>query len=134
MRTTTKRVKRWRDQDMAVRRCAAGFIEAEKSFRKIDGVKDLGVLETALLAGSTSLPRGSRKMNHTAAGSNCERASLSPGRNALSEAGDGLAFRAARFCTIRRDRDLWRAAFQHLHCKDSVFFPREKCLSAPIQY
>jgi hypothetical protein len=33
---------------MALRWCAAGFIEAEKSFRKIDGVKDLWMLETAL--------------------------------------------------------------------------------------
>ena len=48
VRTTTNRVKRWRDQDMALRWCAAGFIEAEKSFRKIAGVKDLWVLETAL--------------------------------------------------------------------------------------
>ena len=48
VRTTTNRLKRWRDQDMALRWCAAGFIEAEKSFRKIAGVKDLWVLETAL--------------------------------------------------------------------------------------
>ena len=48
VRTTTNRVKRWRTQDMALRWCAAGFLEAEKSFRKIDGVKDLWVLETAL--------------------------------------------------------------------------------------
>ena len=48
VRTTTCRVKRWRSQDMTLRWCAAGFLEAEKSFRKIDGVKDLWVLETAL--------------------------------------------------------------------------------------
>ncbi|MFM8768425.1 MAG: IS256 family transposase, partial [Rubrivivax sp.] len=33
---------------MALRWCAAGFLEAEKSFRRIDGVKDLWVLEVAL--------------------------------------------------------------------------------------
>ncbi len=48
VRTTTNRVKRWRSQDMALRWCAAGFIEAGKSFRRIAGVKDLWVLETAL--------------------------------------------------------------------------------------
>jgi len=41
-------VKRWRDQDMALRWVAAGFLEAEKSFRRIDGVKDLWVLAVAL--------------------------------------------------------------------------------------
>jgi putative transposase len=48
VRTTTHRVKRWRDQDMALRWVAAGFLEAEKSFRRIDGVKDLWVLAVAL--------------------------------------------------------------------------------------
>jgi transposase-like protein len=48
VRTTTNRVKRWRDQDMALRWVAAGFLEAEKSFRRIDGVKDLWVLAVAL--------------------------------------------------------------------------------------
>jgi putative transposase len=48
VRTTTNRVKRWRGQDMALRWCAAGFLEAQKSFRKIVGVKDLWVLEAAL--------------------------------------------------------------------------------------
>lgn len=48
VRTTTNRVKRWRDQNMALRWVAAGFLEAEKSFRRIDGVKDLWVLAVAL--------------------------------------------------------------------------------------
>ena len=48
VRTTTNRVKRWRDQDMALRWVAAGFLEAEKSFRRIDGVKELWVLAVAL--------------------------------------------------------------------------------------
>jgi transposase-like protein len=48
VRTTTKRVKRWRDQDMALRWVAAGFLEAEKTFRRIDGMKELWVLAVAL--------------------------------------------------------------------------------------
>jgi len=46
--TTTNRVTRWRDQDMAWRWVAGGFLESEKSFRRIDGVKDLWVLAFAL--------------------------------------------------------------------------------------
>ncbi len=48
VRTTTNRAKRWRDQNTALHWCAAGFIEAGKSFLKIDGAKDMRVLETAL--------------------------------------------------------------------------------------
>lgn len=48
VRATTQRVKRWRDQDMALRWTAAGFLEAEKSFRKLQGFKDLWILRTAL--------------------------------------------------------------------------------------
>lgn len=48
VRETIHRVKHWRDQEMALRWCAAGFLEAEKSFRRIDGVKDLWMLEVAL--------------------------------------------------------------------------------------
>lgn len=48
VRTTTNRVKRWRDQDMALRWVAAGFLEAQKSFRRVGGLKDLWVLAVAL--------------------------------------------------------------------------------------
>jgi hypothetical protein len=41
-------VKRYRDADMAVRWAAAGFLEAEKNFRKILGVSELWVLAAAL--------------------------------------------------------------------------------------
>lgn len=58
VRTTTNRVKRWRDQDMALRWAAAGFLEAEKSFRRIAGVKDLWVLAVAL---GRELPTNSAK-------------------------------------------------------------------------
>jgi transposase-like protein len=48
VRRVTRRVSRYRDAEMALRWTAAGFLEAEKSFRKIHGVKDLWVLATAL--------------------------------------------------------------------------------------
>jgi putative transposase len=48
VRSTTQRVKRWRDQDMALRWTAAGFLEAEKSFRKVLGFKELWILRVAL--------------------------------------------------------------------------------------
>lgn len=48
VRRVTYRVNRYRDADMALRWTATGFLEAEKSFRRIQGVKDLWVLATAL--------------------------------------------------------------------------------------
>lgn len=48
VRRVTHRVTRYRDAAMALRWTATGFLEAEKTFRKIQGVKDLWVLATAL--------------------------------------------------------------------------------------
>ena len=48
VRSMTQRVKHWRDQDMALRWTAAGFLEAEKSFRKVLGFKELWILGVAL--------------------------------------------------------------------------------------
>ena len=48
VRSTTQRVKRWRDQDMALRWTAAGFLEAERAFRKVLGFKELWILRAAL--------------------------------------------------------------------------------------
>lgn len=48
VRATTRRVKRYRDAEMVKRWVAAGFLEAEKSFRKIQGIKDLWTLKAAL--------------------------------------------------------------------------------------
>jgi transposase-like protein len=48
VRRVTRRVCRYRDARMALRWTAAGFLEAEKSFRRIQGHKDLWVLATAL--------------------------------------------------------------------------------------
>jgi hypothetical protein len=49
VRRVTRRVTRYRDADMAMRWTATGFLEAEKTFRKISGVDDLWILATALL-------------------------------------------------------------------------------------
>ena len=48
VRRTSRRVTRYRDADMALRWTAAGFIEAQKSFRKIQGIRDLWILKAAL--------------------------------------------------------------------------------------
>ena len=48
VRRSSRRVTRYRDADMALRWTATGFIEAQRSFRKIQGVKDLWILKTAL--------------------------------------------------------------------------------------
>ncbi len=41
-------VKRWRDGQMALRWCAAGMIEAEKQFRRVNGHLHLPALRAAL--------------------------------------------------------------------------------------
>jgi hypothetical protein len=48
VRRTSQRVTNYSDADMALRWTAAGFIEAQKSFRKIQGIKDLWILKAAL--------------------------------------------------------------------------------------
>lgn len=48
VRRVTRRVSHYRDADMALRWVATGFLEAEKRFRRIHGVKDLWVLASAL--------------------------------------------------------------------------------------
>ncbi len=49
-RTTTGNVKRWRDGQMRRRWCAAGMLEAEKSFRRVRGYKQMPVLVKQLRA------------------------------------------------------------------------------------
>ncbi len=48
VRRTSRGVTRYRDANMALRWSAAGFLEAQKSFRKIQGIKDLWILKAAL--------------------------------------------------------------------------------------
>jgi putative transposase len=40
-------VKRWRDGQMALRRCAAGMVEAGKQFRRVNGHLHLPTLRAA---------------------------------------------------------------------------------------
>ncbi len=47
-RTVTDNVKRWRDGQMVLRWTAAGLLEAEQQFRRINGYRDLHVLKRAL--------------------------------------------------------------------------------------
>lgn len=47
-RSTTGNVKRWRDGKMVKRWVAAGMLNAERSFRRVKGCNDMGVLIAAL--------------------------------------------------------------------------------------
>ena len=40
-RTVTRRVKRWRDGSMKLRRCATGLLKVEQKFRRIKGYRDI---------------------------------------------------------------------------------------------
>lgn len=48
VRATSRRVTNYQDRDTVLRWTAAGFLQAEKSFRKIQGLKDLWMLKAAL--------------------------------------------------------------------------------------
>jgi putative transposase len=48
VRRVTGRICRWRDPEMVLRWMASAYLEAEKSFRRIQGYRDLWVLSTAL--------------------------------------------------------------------------------------
>jgi transposase-like protein len=47
-RSTARNVKRWRSGKMALRWTAAGMLEAERQFRRVNGFKDLQMLKQAL--------------------------------------------------------------------------------------
>jgi hypothetical protein len=47
-RTTTANVKRWRDCEMRRRWCAAGMLEAERSFRRVRGYRQMPALVAQL--------------------------------------------------------------------------------------
>lgn len=47
-RDAHRHVKRWRSGEMALRWVAAGMLEAERQFRKINGYRDLHILKRAL--------------------------------------------------------------------------------------
>ncbi|NIA26353.1 MAG: hypothetical protein GWP04_12475 [Gammaproteobacteria bacterium] len=54
-RTTTSNVKRWRDGEMRRRWCAAGMLEAEKSFRRVKGYRQMPALVTQLRAHAAAI-------------------------------------------------------------------------------
>ena len=47
-RSTARNVKRWRDGTMIKRWCAAGMINAQRSFRRVKGYKNMPILVAAL--------------------------------------------------------------------------------------
>lgn len=49
-RTVTGNVKRWRDGGMMLRWTAAGVLEADKQFRRVNGYRDLLLLRISLQA------------------------------------------------------------------------------------
>ena len=55
-RTTMGHVKRWRDGTMKKRWLAAGMLEAERSFRRVKGCKEMPVLVAALHRHAAGLP------------------------------------------------------------------------------
>ena len=55
-RTVTGNVKRWRDGEMILRWTAAGVLEAEKQFRRVNGYRDLQLLRIALAARAQPAP------------------------------------------------------------------------------
>jgi putative transposase len=60
MRWRTRNVKRWRDGEMVLRWLASAFLDAEKTFRRIQGYRDLWMLDAAL-GEPTEAKRDSRK-------------------------------------------------------------------------
>lgn len=66
-RTTTARVKRWQDGDMRQRWCAAGMLEAQRSFRRVKGCKQMPQLIAALRRHAASVTPDKYDQNTDAA-------------------------------------------------------------------
>jgi putative transposase len=62
VRLRTRRVCRWRDGQMVLRWAAAAFLMTEKSFRKIQGYRDLWMLKAILEEGSRSIQQPVEKV------------------------------------------------------------------------
>jgi len=56
VRRTQRNVKRWRDGDMRLRWTAAGMAEAQHSFRRVKGHRDLPKLTAAIQRELTPTP------------------------------------------------------------------------------
>jgi len=59
-RSTSRNVKRWRSGEMALRWTAAGMLEAERQFRRLNGYRDLHLLKAALRAHEEVVKGGKR--------------------------------------------------------------------------
>ena len=55
-RDTTKNVKRWRDGKMIKRWCAAGMVNAERSFRRLKGYRQMPTFVAALASHVEAVP------------------------------------------------------------------------------
>ena len=51
-----RRVSKWRDGEMVLRHMAAGFLEAERGFRRVRGYRQLPFLEASLYAATGAIP------------------------------------------------------------------------------
>jgi putative transposase len=58
VREMARRVRHWQSGTMILRWCAAGVLEAERSFRKVAGYRALAKLDAALRAHDAALDRG----------------------------------------------------------------------------
>jgi transposase-like protein len=66
-REHSKNVKRWRDGTMALRWCAAGMLEADHQFRRVNGHLHLPKLRAALEAHFRNVSAASQDEDHKAA-------------------------------------------------------------------
>ena len=64
-RTTNRNVTRWRDGQMVLRWTAAGMLNAERSFRRIKGYKQMPQLADALRRHATPRHRRYRRIEFT---------------------------------------------------------------------
>jgi transposase-like protein len=55
LRSTTRNVKRWRDAEMIERWAAAGLLNAERSFRRVQGCNDMATLVAGLACHAASV-------------------------------------------------------------------------------
>ena len=55
VRSTTRNVKRWRDAEMVQRWAAAGMLNAERSFRRVQGCNDMATLVAVLVHHAASV-------------------------------------------------------------------------------
>ncbi len=65
VRRTSRNVKRWQSGDMCLRWTAAGMLEAERQFRRINGYRDLARLAMAVERDVAARRAAATTTNHT---------------------------------------------------------------------